>query len=64
MFGNNIFCNDNFLIILLLLLCNDGLDCDHHNECDHHDKCNDRNVFFIFIIILLFCCNKKRHDHC
>ncbi|CEI72369.1 hypothetical protein [Romboutsia hominis] len=77
MFGkNNGFCDDNFLIILLLLLCNDGFDCDrhdkwdHHDKCnhhdkwDHHDKCDKKNGFFIFIIILLFFCNKKGHGNC
>ncbi|CEI72368.1 hypothetical protein [Romboutsia hominis] len=67
---NNGFCDDNILIILLLLLCNDGFDCDcddkwnHNDECGHHDKCNDKNGFFIFIIIILFFCNKKGHGNC
>ncbi|WP_195937994.1 hypothetical protein [Romboutsia sp. 1001713B170131_170501_G6] len=76
MFGrNNDFCDNNFFIILLLLLCNDGFGCDrhdkcddkwdHHDECNHHNKCDDKNGFFIFIIIiLLFCCNKKGHGNC
>ena len=56
---NNCFCNDNFLIIFLLLLCNNGFDCDFDFDCDDNNKC-----FIFIIIILLFFCNKKRHDHC
>ncbi|CEI72367.1 hypothetical protein [Romboutsia hominis] len=60
MFGkNNCFCDDNFLIIFLLLLCNNGFDCDFDFDCD-----NNKCFIFIIIIILLFCCNKKRHDDC
>ncbi|WP_343101081.1 hypothetical protein [Romboutsia sp. MSSM.1001216sp_RTP31141st1_G3_RTP31141_220114] len=58
MFGkNNCFCDDNFLIILLLLLCNNRFNCDF--DCDDNNKC-----FIFIIIILLFFCNKKGHDHC
>ncbi|MDB8792057.1 hypothetical protein PN290_03130 [Romboutsia sp. 1001216sp1] len=66
---NNGFCDDNFLIILLLLLCNDGFGCGHGrghdgDNCeDNNRRCNN-NEFFIFIIIILFFCNKKGHGNC
>ncbi|WP_195937993.1 hypothetical protein [Romboutsia sp. 1001713B170131_170501_G6] len=60
MFGNDrCFCNDNFFIILLLLLCNDGFDCGQGCGFDDNNKC-----FVFIIIILLFCCNKKGHGNC
>lgn len=49
-------CNDLFIIILLLLVCNGGFGTSNANNggCG---GCGDCSEFFIIILLLLFCGN-------